>query len=70
MSKKSETNRGEGNPEAANRFNAAEQDFVKSKRGQEKIKKGPQVRPQEEADLSKAESAGRSHAKSDPSDTM
>jgi hypothetical protein len=69
MSEKS-ANHGEGNPEAANRFNAAEQDFVKSKRGQDKIRKGPQVRSQEEADLSQAESAGRAHAKSDPSDTL
>jgi hypothetical protein len=70
MSQKSETNHGEGNPEAANRFNAAEQEFVKSKRGQEKIKKGAEVRPPEKADLRKAETAGRAHAKSDPSDTM
>ncbi len=32
-----EGNHGEGNPEAAARFNRAEQDFINSKRGQQKI---------------------------------
>ena len=31
------SNHGEGNPEAARRFNKAEQEFVHSRRGQQKI---------------------------------
>ena len=67
MAKQSSHNHGEGNPQAADRFNSAEQDFVNSKRGQQKIKEGPKVRPDEEADLANAEKAGREHAKDDDS---
>jgi hypothetical protein len=56
-------NHGEGNPEAAARFNTAEQEFVHSARGKKKIKKGPDVRPGEEAELAEAERVGREHAK-------
>jgi hypothetical protein len=35
MEKQSPTNHGEGNPEAADRFNAAEQEFVSSVRGKQ-----------------------------------
>jgi hypothetical protein len=67
MSKKSPANHGEGNPEAAERFNTAEREFVASDRGKKKIKQGPQVRPNEEADLAKAEQQGRERAKDDDS---
>jgi len=68
--KESPVNHGEGNPEAAEHFNSAEKAFVDSDRGKKKIKEGPQVQPGEEADLEKAEAAGRRHAKSDAKDTM
>jgi hypothetical protein len=58
-----EANHGEGNPEAADRFNSAEQEFVNSKRGNRKIHEGAQVRPEEERDLANAETIGRGHAK-------
>jgi hypothetical protein len=62
-----QSNHGEGNPEAAERFNTAEREFVNSDRGKEKIKKGPQVRPNEEAGLANAEQQGRERAKDDDS---
>lgn len=62
-----EANHGEGNPEAADRFNSAEQEFVNSKRGNRKIQEGTRVRPEEEAELAKAEKIGRGHAKYDDS---
>jgi hypothetical protein len=68
MGKESE-NHGEGNPEAADRFNKAERGFVDSPRGKKKIKEGPKVGPGEEADLAKAEQVGRDHAKDDDSQT-
>jgi hypothetical protein len=64
------SNHGEGNPEAAERFNTAERRFVESARGKETIKQGPQVRPEEEATLAKAEQVGRGHAKEDKNDKM
>jgi hypothetical protein len=54
------SNHGEGNPEAATRFNKAEQEFVKSERGQNKIREGANVRPDEEAQLEEAERTTRS----------
>jgi hypothetical protein len=63
MAKQSTSNHGEGDPEAAERFNSAEQQFVDSTRGKQKIQKGAQVRPEEEADLAKAEQIGRERAK-------
>ncbi|HEX3408822.1 MAG TPA: hypothetical protein VHS07_01005 [Candidatus Binataceae bacterium] len=62
------SNQGEGNPEAAERFNKAEREFVNSDRGKQKIQKGAQVRPEEEADLAKAEQRGRERAKEDDTD--
>jgi hypothetical protein len=62
-------NHGEGNPEAAEEFNSAEHDFVNSARGKQKIAEGPKVRPEEEAELSKAEETARQHARDDDSDT-
>jgi hypothetical protein len=61
------SNHGEGDPEAAERFNKAESEFVNSDRGKQKIQKGPEVRPEEEADLVKAEERAREHAKDDDS---
>lgn len=61
------SNKGEGDPEAAERFNTAEREFVKSERGQQEIQKGAQVRPDEQADLANAERKGRERAKNDDS---
>ena len=69
MGNESASNHGEGNPEAAERFNTAERQFVNSDSGKQKIKQGAQVRPGEEAELSKAEQAGRVHAKDDDSES-
>jgi hypothetical protein len=63
------TNHGEGNPEAAAEFNEAEQKFVNSPRGKEKISKGPDVRPEEEADLAQAEQRAKARGKNDDSST-
>jgi hypothetical protein len=65
--KSSTSNHGEGNPEAAERFNKAEREFVDSPRGKKKIRQGAKVRPEEEAELAKAEQIGRERAKSDES---
>jgi hypothetical protein len=56
----SDTNHGEGNPEAAAHFNKAEHEFVASKRGQRKIREGGNVSPEEEAALEEAERITRS----------
>jgi hypothetical protein len=63
MRKQSSSNQGEGNPEAADRFNSAEQEFVNSPRGRRKIQEGAIVRPEEETELAKAEQTGRERAK-------
>ena len=65
MEKQSPQNHGEGNAEAADRFNSAEQEFVNSQRGKRKIEEGAKVRPEEEAELANAERVGREHAKDD-----
>ena len=65
MGKQSPSNHGEGNPEAADRFNTAERDFVSSARGKKKIQEGADVRPEEEADLAGSEQLGRERAKSE-----
>jgi len=70
MSEQSSSNHGEGNPEAADHFNSAEQKFVDSPRGKEKIHEGPQVRPDEEAKLAEAERLGRERGKDDDADSM
>jgi hypothetical protein len=67
MINESPSNHGEGDPEAAERFNKAEREFVNSDRGKQKIQKGAQVRPDEEEDLAKAEQRGRERAKDDDS---
>jgi hypothetical protein len=67
MSKETSSNHGEGNPEAAERFNKAERSFVSSGHGKEKIKDGVNVRPDEAAELAAAEQLGRERAKADDS---
>lgn len=67
--KQRSTNHGEGNPEAAAEFNKAEQAFVNSPQGKAKIRKGANVRPEEEADLELAEQRAKAHGKNDDSDT-
>jgi|HubBroStandDraft_2_1064218.scaffolds.fasta_scaffold140138_2 hypothetical protein len=67
MSGESSSNHGEGNPEAADRFNSTEREFVNSERGKKKIQEGPQVQPNEGANLSRAEELGRERAKADDS---
>jgi hypothetical protein len=57
---KSDVNHGEGNPESAARFDKAEQEFVASKRGQQKIREAGNVSPQEQAELEEAERITRS----------
>jgi hypothetical protein len=69
MANEPPSNHGEGDPEAAEQFNKAEREFVNSDRGKQKIKKGAQVRPDEEAELAKAEQRGRERAKDDDSDS-
>ena len=66
---KSPTNFGEGNPEAATEFNEAEQKFVKSERGKQKIQRGAQVRPGEESALEQAEETAKARGKNDDSHT-
>jgi hypothetical protein len=65
VTKNTPSNHGEGDPEAADRFNSAERAFVDSARGKNKIKEGPKVGTGEEAELAKAEQIGRSHARDD-----
>jgi hypothetical protein len=67
MVNKPPPNHGEGDPEAAQRFNEAEAAFVKSERGRAKIQKGPQVRPEEEGALAAAEREAGEHGKADDS---
>jgi hypothetical protein len=67
--KQQNTNHGEGNPEAAAEFNKAEQAFVNSPKGKQKISKGANVKPEEEADLAQAEQRAKAHAKNDDSNT-
>lgn len=55
-----DVNHGEGNPEAAEHFNKAEQEFVASRGGQQKIREAGDVSPQEEAELDEAERIARS----------
>ncbi len=66
---KSPRNLGEGNPEAAAEFNEAEQKFVKSARGQQQIRRGPEVAPGEESALEQAEATAKARGKNDDSHT-
>lgn len=67
MSNHRNRNHGEGDPEAAARFNAAETAFVKSARGRRVVRKGTRVRPEEAAALQDAEQRGRERSKGDDS---
>jgi hypothetical protein len=66
---KSPGNLGEGNPQAADEFNEAEQKFVKSQRGKEKIRRGTHVSGKEESTLEQAEESAKAHGRNDDSDT-
>ncbi len=66
---RSPANLGEGNPEAAAEFNEAEQKFVKSERGKQKIGRGAQLRPGEQAELEQAEERAKARGKNDDSQT-
>jgi hypothetical protein len=65
MSNASSSNHGEGNPEAADRFNVAQHEFVSSERGKKKIQEGPQIQPNEEDSLARAEELGRERSRAD-----
>jgi superoxide dismutase, Fe-Mn family len=56
-------NHGEGDPQAAARFNDAQAGFVASARGTKKIRDGAAVRPDEEAALEEAARLGKARAK-------
>lgn len=60
---KRQQNHGEGDPEAAERFNEEEKAFVQSPRGKRAIRKGPRVRPEEETELKNAERRAKEHAR-------
>jgi hypothetical protein len=67
MKENSSVNHGEGDPEAAERFNTAEREFVESPQGKKEIQQGAQVRPEEESELADAEEQGRARSKGDDS---
>ena len=56
-------NLGEGNPEAAKRFNEAETAFVASVRGKKRIRAGVTIQPGEQAELDGAEQNGKARAR-------
>ena len=70
MEKQLSANHGEGDPEAAERFNSAEQGFLGSPRGKEKVAAGAHVRPEEQAELDKAEELGRARSRGDDSNCL
>jgi hypothetical protein len=63
MKNSSTANHGEGNPEAAERFNKAETGFVGSERGKKRIRAGASVQPGEQPGLEEAEQAGKARAR-------
>lgn len=63
-------NQGEGNREAAENFNQAENQFVRSESGQQKVREGTHVPPEEEAELSEAEERAKERAKAQDSGRM
>ena len=67
MSNQRNQNHGEGDPESAERFNDAEQSFVKSARGKRAVRRGSKVQPEEEAGLQEAEERGRERSRGDDS---
>ena len=64
------SNQGEGNREAAREFNEAEQRFVHSSGGQQKIREGTHVPPKEEHELQEAEQRAKERAKAQDSNRM
>jgi hypothetical protein len=56
-------NHGEGNPEAAARFNAAETAFLVSSAGKIAVKVGPEVGLEEQPELDEAERLGPARAR-------
>jgi hypothetical protein len=67
MEKQLSENHGEGDPEAAERFNDAEQAFVESARGKKAIDAGAQVQADQEPELAEAEERARARSKGDDS---
>jgi hypothetical protein len=65
-----QTNQGEGNREAAARFNESERQFVESAPGQQKIQQGVHVPPAEEPELKEAEQRAKERAKAQDSGRM
>lgn len=63
-------NQGEGNREAAANFNRAENEFVRSAGGQQKIREGAHATPEEQAELSEAEQRAKERAKAQDSGRM
>jgi hypothetical protein len=63
MKNPSSVNRGEGNPEAAERFNKAETKFVGSERGKKRIRAGATVPPGEQSELEEAERRGKARSR-------
>jgi hypothetical protein len=68
MKNPSTVNRGEGNPEAAERFNKAETKFVGSERGKKRIRAGATVVPGEQSELDEAERRGKARARGKTAD--
>jgi hypothetical protein len=62
-------NHGEGNPEAAERFNKAETKFVASERGRKRIRAGVTMQPGEQSELDTAEQHGKARARGKSADS-
>lgn len=56
-------NKGEGDPEAARRYNEAQQEFIKSGKVQQQEEDRRNISDSERSELEKAEKAGASRAK-------
>jgi len=67
MTNESNRNQGEGNREAAARFNEAEKRYVQSPQGEEKIRAGVHVPPEEELEITEAERLAGDRAKAQDS---
>ena len=63
-------NHGEGDADAAARFNEAEQSFVRSDCGKKKIRKGTRVPPDEERSLKEAARLGHERANGGPESSV
>lgn len=60
---KADLNQGEGNKEAARRFNEAEQDFVSSGKVDDAAKRAAPQGKRDAEEMARAEQAGKRHAK-------